>query len=33
MPNDLTVADVQQLIRQEFENKLEEVKRNQPVKV
>ena len=31
MPNDLTVADVQQLIRQEFENKLEEVKRNQPV--
>ena len=31
MPNDLTVADVQQLIRQEFDNKLEEVKRNQPV--
>ena len=31
MPNDLTIADVQQLIRQEFENKLEEVKRNQPV--
>ena len=31
MPNDLTIADVQQLIRQEFDNKLEEVKRNQPV--
>ncbi len=31
MPNDLTVADVQQLIRQEFDNKLEEVKRNQAV--
>jgi len=31
MPNDLTIADVQQLIRQEFDNKLEEVRRNQPV--
>ena len=31
MPNDLTVADVQQLIRQEFDNKLEEIKRNQAV--
>jgi len=31
MPNDLTIADVQQLIRQEFDNKLEEIKRNQAV--
>ena len=31
MPNDLTIADVQQIIRQEFDNKLEELKRNQPV--
>ena len=31
MPNDLTVADVQQLIRQEFDNKLEDIKRNQAV--
>ena len=31
MPNDLTVADVQQLIRQEFDTKLEEIKRNQAV--
>ena len=31
MPNDLTIADVQQLIRQEFDNKLEDIKRNQAV--
>ena len=31
MPNDLTIADVQQFIRQEFDNKLEEVKRNQDI--
>jgi len=31
MPNDLTIADVQQLIRQEFDTKLEEIKRNQAV--
>ena len=31
MPNDITIADVQQLIRQEFDNKLEEIKRNQAV--
>ena len=31
MPNDLTIADVQQMIRQEFDNKLEEVKRSQAV--
>ncbi len=31
MPNDLTIADVQQLIRQEFDTKLEEIKRNQSV--
>ena len=29
MPNDLTIADVQQLIRQEFTNQVEELKRNQ----
>ena len=31
MPNDLTIADVQQLIRQEFNNQVEELKRNQPL--
>ena len=31
MPNDLTIADVQQLIRTEFNNQVEELKRNQPV--
>ena len=31
MPNDLTIADVQQLIRQEFNNQVEELKRNQEV--
>ena len=31
MPNDLTIADVQQLIRAEFSNQVEELKRNQPV--
>ena len=31
MPNDLTIADVQQLIRQEFNNQVEELRRNQPV--
>ena len=31
MPNDLTIADVQQLIRAEFDTKLEEIKRNQSV--
>ena len=31
MPNDLTIADVQQLVRAEFDTKLEEIKRNQPV--
>ena len=31
MPNDLTIADVQQLIRQEFTNQVEELKRNQEV--
>ena len=31
MPNDLTIADVQQIIRTEFNNQVEELKRNQPV--
>ena len=31
MPNDLTIADVQQLIRTEFNNQVEELKRNQAV--
>ena len=31
MPNDLTIADVQQIIRTEFSNQVEELKRNQPV--
>ena len=31
MSNDLTIADVQQLIRTEFNNQVEELKRNQPV--
>ena len=31
MPNDLTIADVQQLIRTEFNNQVEELKLNQPV--
>ena len=31
MPNDLTIADVQQMIRQEFANQVEELKRNQDV--
>ena len=31
MPNDLTIADVQQLIRTEFNNQVEELERNQPV--
>ena len=31
MPNDLTIADVQQLVRAEFDTKLEEIKCNQAV--
>ena len=31
MPNDLTIADVQQMIRSELGNAVEEVKRNQAV--
>ena len=31
MPNDLTIADVQQLVRSELNNAVEEMKRNQAV--